>query len=53
MASSRKQLPRAARKNKADDFESVARRLECDEDLGKFDEKLKKIAKVKRARPKK
>ena len=32
---------------KPDDFESVARRLECDEDLDKFEAKLSKIAKVK------
>lgn len=30
-----------------DDFESVARRLECATDLKKFDAKLRKIAKVK------
>jgi hypothetical protein len=32
--------------NKGDDFKSVARRLECDEDLEAFDAKLKKIAKA-------
>ena len=32
---------------KKDDFESVAKRLECDPDLKKFDAKLKKIAKAK------
>lgn len=31
----------------ADDFESVARRLECDPDLKKFDDQLRKIAKAK------
>ena len=30
-----------------DDFVSVARRLECDEDKGRFEEKLGKIAKAK------
>jgi hypothetical protein len=30
-----------------DDFQSVARRLECDPDLDKFDTKLKKIVKAK------
>jgi hypothetical protein len=29
-----------------DDFESVAKRLECDPDMEKFDAKLKKIAKA-------
>jgi hypothetical protein len=31
-----------------DDFVSVARRLGADEDKGRFEEKLKKIAKAKR-----
>ena len=30
-----------------DDFLSVARRLECDEDKGRFEKKLGKIAKAK------
>jgi hypothetical protein len=30
-----------------DSFEAVAKRLECDPDLKKFDAKLKKIAKAK------
>jgi hypothetical protein len=34
-------------KKRKDDFESVAKRLECDPDLDKFDAKLRKIAKVK------
>lgn len=34
-----------------DDFESVARRLECDPDLKKFDAQLRKIAKA-RVKPK-
>jgi hypothetical protein len=32
----------------ADDFESVARRLECDPDMAKFDAKLKKIVKPRK-----
>ena len=31
---------------KSDDFESVAKRLACDEDKGRFEAKLKKIAKA-------
>jgi hypothetical protein len=31
---------------KPDDFESVARRLECDEDKGRFEKKLGKIARA-------
>ena len=34
---------------KSDDFKSVARRLECDEDKGRFEKKLGKIAKAKPA----
>ena len=30
-----------------DDFESVAKRLECDEDKKRFEEKLGKLAKAK------
>jgi len=30
-----------------DSFESVARRLECDEDKGRFEAKLGKLAKAK------
>lgn len=30
-----------------DDFKSVARRLECDEDRARFEKKLGKIAKAK------
>jgi len=29
------------------DFESVAKRLECDEDKGRFEKKLGKLAKAK------
>ena len=31
---------------KTDDFESVAKRLECDEDKARFEKKLGKIAKA-------
>ena len=31
---------------KADDFESVAKRLECDEDQGRFEKTLGKLAKA-------
>lgn len=34
---------------KSDDFEFVARRLECDEDKAAFEKKLGKIAKAKPA----
>ena len=34
-------------KRPSDDFQSVARRLECDPDMEAFDSKLRKIAKVK------
>lgn len=33
------------KKSQSDDFVSVARRLECDEDKGRFEAKLGKIAK--------
>ena len=33
--------------SKAQDFESVAKRLGCDPDLKKFDDQLRKIAKAK------
>ena len=39
-----------ARQKHDDSFESVARRLECDPDLKKFDVKLGKIAKATHAR---
>lgn len=32
---------------KADDFEAVAKRLECDEDKARFEAKLGKLAKAK------
>jgi hypothetical protein len=34
-------------KAKADDFKSVAKRLECDEDRGRFEAKLGKIAEAR------
>lgn len=40
---------KGATTNVSDDFASVARRLECDEDKERFEEKLGKIA---RAQPK-
>ncbi len=36
-----------SKKPKADDFKSVAKRLECDEDKAAFEKKLGKIAKAK------
>ncbi|MEA2951837.1 MAG: hypothetical protein QOJ96_1357 [Alphaproteobacteria bacterium] len=36
---------KADKGKKADDFLSVARRLECDEDKGRFEAELKRIAK--------
>jgi hypothetical protein len=44
--------PSASRRQTSDDFASVARRLECDEDKGRFEANLAKIAKVKPARAK-
>ncbi|MGA9137923.1 MAG: hypothetical protein WBZ39_08320, partial [Methylovirgula sp.] len=38
---------RANQRHESDDFESVARRLECDEDKEQFETKLGKIAKAK------
>lgn len=38
-----KQKPNVSKK---DDFESVAKRLECDEDKERFEKKLGKIAKA-------
>ena len=38
---------KAVRSTKPDDFKSVARRLECDEDKERFEAKLGKIAKAK------
>lgn len=39
--------PENARAVKADDFQSVARRLECDGDRAAFEKKLGKIARAK------
>lgn len=47
-AQTRKPSAKPSRK-KPDDFESVAARLECDQDLAKFDAKLRRIAKATRA----
>ena len=41
-----KSKPRPESDRLADDFVSVARRLECDEDKATFEEKLGKIAKT-------
>jgi hypothetical protein len=40
-----------ARGHKPDDFATVARRLECDEDKERFEKKLGKIAKAKPKEP--
>lgn len=48
MGRSKARSPR--RKPHKDDFEAVARRLECDPDLKKFDVQLRKIAKAKPAK---
>ena len=37
----------SSQRDPADDFIATARRLECDEDKGRFEEKLGKIAAVK------
>jgi hypothetical protein len=50
MPSRRKKPSRPKRTTKSelpDDFKSVARRLECDEDKGRFEAKLGKIAKAR------
>ena len=43
---------RKARRPQADDLETVARRLGCDEDKDRFEEKLGKIAAPKKRRTK-
>jgi hypothetical protein len=43
----------ASKEKKSDDFESVAKRLECDEDKKRFEEKLGKLARAKSKQPKK
>ncbi len=47
MAKTKAQPKARRRKSRADDFVSVARRLECDEDKGRFEAKLGKIAQAK------
>ncbi|HWB96773.1 MAG TPA: hypothetical protein VG672_08730, partial [Bryobacteraceae bacterium] len=47
MANNSKGKQTATRPKSVDDFKSVARRLGCDEDKGRFEAKLKKIAKPK------
>jgi hypothetical protein len=47
MRTSAKAKVKARPKSGGDDFESVARRLECDEDKARFEAKLGKIAKAK------
>ena len=44
---SRNQKPQTAARQPSDDFVSVARRLECDEDKERFEKNLGKIARVK------
>jgi hypothetical protein len=39
-------MSKKATPRKSDDFKSVARRLECDEDRERFEKKLGKIAKA-------
>jgi hypothetical protein len=42
-----KKKPKVLRPDRpSDDFVSIARRLECEEDKGRFEAKLKKIAKA-------
>lgn len=44
---------RPTQRSQADDFKSVAKRLQCDEDKERFEAKLGKLAKAKdRAAPK-
>ena len=43
---------RRTQRPQADDFKSVARRLGCDEDKGRFEAKLGKIAKARAETPK-
>lgn len=42
-----KAISKQQRDKNGDDFKSVARRLECDEDKTRFEKALGKIAKVK------
>ena len=43
----KKKTPNPNRKRRDDSFESVAKRLGCDEDKKRFEEKLGKIARAK------
>jgi hypothetical protein len=47
MALSKKPSPPTRKSPNPDDFASVAKRLECDEDKAVFEKKLGKIAKTK------
>lgn len=50
----KKPSTRSQEAGKLDDFKSVARRLECDEDKGRFEKALGKIAKaITKPKPKK
>jgi hypothetical protein len=40
------QTRKTSKTKKSDDFESVAKRLECDEDKSRFEKKLGKLAKA-------
>jgi hypothetical protein len=46
-----KKKPASKNSSRDDSFESVAKRLECDPDLKKFDAQLRKIAKAKLSHP--
>jgi len=48
---SRKKTTKSLRQNQRDDFVSVARELGCDEDKGRFERQLEKIAKAKVTAP--
>jgi hypothetical protein len=43
--------PKKVEKLEPDNFKAVAKRLECDEDKGRFEAKIKKIAAVKPSVP--
>lgn len=43
--------PRNPQQNRPDDFASVAKRLECDDDKARFEAKLGKLAKAKPTKP--
>jgi hypothetical protein len=46
-----KPLKRRTQRSRADDFKSVAKRLECDEDKGLFEKRLYRIAQAKTGQP--